>query len=248
MARFRKLTGSLLVFTLVITLLFASLISTEPVNANVTAISLFRRSCGSVNAYANYDGFSEGTIYYYVVFAVDLNNNGVYSEAGEPVKYIRLAPGGPAFVGANLRFKAVPEGSTISVTAYEIDSAGVKVSPQLPPVSYQCTHRPATDRLPSNDGSGAAIGIVAKVSVPALIVYSEPSARSARLGGVGLGQFLNVTARNRRGDWFQVEFQGKLGWIMWVKNVIPLGPYTELPILPNAEQYTPTPLPPTPIP
>jgi hypothetical protein len=74
-------------------------------------------------------------------------------------------------------------------------------------------------------------------------VYAEPSARSTKVGGVGLGQFLNVVARNQRGDWFQVEFQGKLAWIMWVKQVIPLGPYTTLPVVSNYEASAPTPLP-----
>src|SRR5215470_14532602 len=147
MTRFRFLTW----FIVVIALIFVALTETSTAQANVTRLVLTRRTCGTVNAYLTYDGFSEGTPAFYNVVAVDLNGNGVYGEAGEPLQYIKITPGGQSvLVGAQLRFAPVPEGSTISVTAYEVDSAGVPVSKQITPVSYQCKHRPATNTLPEN--------------------------------------------------------------------------------------------------
>src|SRR5258708_13406375 len=96
---------------------------------NVVSVSFYRRSCGVVNAYATYDGFSEGTPAYYVAFAVDLNDNGIFGEAGETVRYIKTFPtGGPVLFGSRLTFKALPEGSTIAVTPYEVDNLVVPLS------------------------------------------------------------------------------------------------------------------------
>jgi hypothetical protein len=193
------------------------------------------------------DGFSEGTPAFYAAFAVDLNNNGIFGEAGEPTRYVKVVPtGGAVLIGSRLTFKALPEGSTIAVTAYEVDNLGVAVSKQIEPVKYICAHRPAIDKIPQNTGNPSPeIQIVAKVSVSALTVYTYPSVKSTPLGGLAQGAYVNVVARNQRGEWFQVQYRGKLGWILWQTQAIPLGPYTNLPVLPNAEDYTPTPMPPT---
>jgi hypothetical protein len=246
MIRFRTAVFVIAAFALI----SMSLIAVSVARANVVSLSLYRRSCGVVNAYATYDGFSEGTPAYYIAFAVDLNDNGIFGEAGETVRYIKTYPTGSAVLfGSRLTFKAVPEGSTIAVTAYEVDNLGVPVSKQLEPVKYVCTHRPATDRLPQNTGNpNPTLQIVAKVSVPALTVYSAPTVKSKPLGGLGQGAYVNVMARNQRGEWFQIQYRGKLGWILWQTQAVPLGPYATLPTLPNAEDYTPTPLPPTAIP
>ncbi|MEP7284465.1 MAG: SH3 domain-containing protein [Chloroflexota bacterium] len=243
MLRFRKMALLVLVMGL-IAILFTS---TQPASANVVALSLTRRSCGVVTAFATYDGFSEGTLTFYVAFAVDINNNGKFGEAGEPIRFVKIVPGGAAeYVGARLVFNPVPEGSTIAVTAYELDSAGVPVSKQLEPVKYQCTHRPAIDTLPQNTGQPEPpVSVVAKVNIDSVIVYSAPSARSTAIGGLGRGALVNAIARNQRGDWIQIEFRGGLGWIMWQKQTLLLGPYTTLPILPNVEIAAATPVPPT---
>jgi hypothetical protein len=239
MTRFRYITW----LFVIVALIFVALAETSTAQANVTRLVLTRRTCGTVNAFLTYDGFSEGTPAFYNVVAVDLNGNGVYGEAGEPTQYIKITPGGQTvLVGAQLRFPALPEGSTISVTAYEVDSAGVPVSKQVSPVSYQCSHRPAISTLPENTGIIIpGVSIVAKVNRAAITVYSEPSASSTPLGGLGRGDTANVLARNQRGDWVQIPFKGQKGWIMWQTQVILFGPYTTLPVLPNAESVTPTP-------
>src|SRR5258708_29877888 len=232
-------------FAVVIALIFVALTGTTTAQANVTRLILTRRTCGTVNAFRTYDAFSEGTPAFYNVVAVDLNGNGVYGEAGEPVQYIKITPGGQTvLVGAQLRFPALPEGSTISVTAYEVDSAGVPVSKQITPVTYQCKHRPATKTLPENtDIVVPDVAVVAKVNRAAITVYSEPTASSTPLGGLGRGDTVNVLAQNQRGDWVQIFFKGQQGWIMWRTQVIMFGPFTTLPVLPNAESFTPTPMP-----
>jgi hypothetical protein len=215
----------------------------KPAQANTAALVLYTRTCGTVDAYAEYDSFSEGNPPFWVVFTVDLNHNGVFGEAGEPSKYSRVFPGGhqTITVGAHLTFPAVPEGSTIAVTAYEVASDGVAVSAQLPPVQYVCAHKPARDPLPPNTGIVLpAVGIVAKITAPSLLVFSQPNAQSTVLGGLANGARVNVSARNDRGDWLQIDFRGATGWIMWQTNAILFGPYADLPVLPNVEN-TPTP-------
>lgn len=209
-----------------------------PAHANVTELVLHTRTCGTVTAFILYDTFSEGTSPFWAAFAVDLNGNGVFGEADEPVRYVRVFPtqGQAEAIGARLTFPAVPEGSTIAVTAYEVDSAGVAVSPQISPVSYQCTHRPAKNPLPPNtDIAVPGVGIVAKIRVTAVTVFDGPSATFRPLGGLGKGTFANVLARNERGDWLQIQFKGQKGWIMWQTQAILFGPYAELPVLPNVE-------------
>ncbi|MCC7447131.1 MAG: SH3 domain-containing protein [Anaerolineae bacterium] len=239
MTRFRLVAG----FALVTMLILSMLLTQIPAQANVTKLVIHRRTCGTVSAWVVYDSFSEGTPPFWAVFAVDLNGNGVYGEADEPLQYVKLAGTGEAQqVGTVLAFKAVPEGSTISVTAYEVDSAGTAVSKQLPPVSYACTHRPALDPQPPNTGIAIpGVGIVAKINVRAITVYSAPNAKSEVLGGLGRGAFVNVRARNQRGDWFQIEFRGQLGWIMWQTQALIFGPYSTLPVTPNVDQPTPIP-------
>jgi hypothetical protein len=243
MKRFRYIVW----FAAILALIFVALEQASPAQANVTRLILTRRSCGAISAYLTYDGFSEGTPAFYNVVAVDLNGNGVYGEPGEPLQYIKITPGGQSvLVGAQLRFAPVPEGSTISVTAYEVDSAGVPVSKQITPVTYQCKHRPATNTLPENsDIAVPAVSVIAKINRNNITVYSEPRASSTPLGGLGRGDEVNLLARNQRGDWVEFYFKGQKGWIMWQTQVIMLGPYMTLPVLPNAESYTPTPQPPT---
>lgn len=214
-------------------ILFPALISTHPASANVFRLILYRRNCESVTAYVVYDSFSVGTRPTYAVFQVDLNGNGVFGEAGEPTTYVRLNEqlAGQSLVSTRLRFKAQKEGTPIAVTAYELDSAGTLVSGQLEPVQYVCANRPVFDRLPANTGIVIpGVGVTAKVNVEAIQVYSAPSADSTLLGGLARGQQVNVTARNRRGDWVKIEFQGGAGWLMWQTQVLLLGPYQELPI------------------
>ena len=235
MRRFRTLAW----FTSIIVLVVGTLLAVVPMPAyaNVTALVLHTRTCGTVTAFLRYDSFSEGAPPFYAVFAVDLNNNGVFGEASEPIRYTRVAPsGGPGLVGGRMAFRALPEGSSIAVTAYEIDSVGVQVSRQIEPVRYTCAHRPAKDPLPPNTGIPIpGVGVVAKVRIAALTVYSGPSAFTTPIGGLGRGAFVNVVARNQRGDWVQVEFKGGLGWVMWQTQAILFGPYSTLPVLPNYE-------------
>jgi hypothetical protein len=235
MRRFRTLAWFTPIIVLVVGLLLA--FAPMPAHANVNALVLHTRSCGTVTAYIAYDSFSEGGAPFFAVFAVDLNNNNVFGEAGEPIRYVRVSPtGDPQLVGARLAFRALPEGSSIAVTAYEIDSVGVAVSRQIEPVRYVCTHRPAKNPLPPNTGIPIpGVGVVAKVRIPAVTVFSGPSAYTAALGGLGKGALVNVLARNQRGDWIEVDFRGQLGWIMWQTQVILFGPYSTLPVLPNFE-------------
>jgi hypothetical protein len=235
MRRFRTLAWFRPIIVLIVVLLLA--LAPMPVYANVNALVLYTRTCGTVTAYISYDSFSEGSAPFWAAFVVDLNNNNVFGEAGEPIRYVRVVPTGePQFVGARLAFRPLPEGSSIAVTAYEIDSAGVQVSRQIEPVRYDCAHRPAKNPLPPNTGIPIpGVGVVAKVMIPAITVFSGASAYTAPLGGLGRGAMVNVVARNTRGDWVQVEFKGQLGWIMWIRQAILFGPYSTLPVLPNFE-------------
>jgi hypothetical protein len=230
---------------LVTALILSMVVGVTPARANVTALVLHRRTCGTVDAYVTYDSFSEGNPPYFAAFAVDLNNNGVFGEAGEPIRYIRLGNTGESqLVGAHIVFTPLPEGSTIAVTAYEVDSAGGAVSPQVAPVAYQCTHRPATNPLPPNTGIDVPdVAIVARIGAVAVTVYDGPSVKANPLGGLGRGALVNVVARNERGDWLQIEYKGQLGWFMWQRQATLLGLYSTLPVLPNVEDWTPTPAP-----
>jgi len=235
MRRFRSLAWfrPLIVLVVGLLLVFAPM----SVYANVNALVLHTRTCGTVTAYIRYDSFSEGTAPFFAAFVVDLNNNNVFSEANEPIRYVKIFPTGePSLVGTRLAFRPLPEGSSIAVTAYEIDAAGVQVSRQIEPVRYECAHRPAKNPLPPNTGIPIpGVGVVAKVMVPAVTVFSGASAYTASLGGLGQGALVNVVARNKRGDWVQVEYKGQLGWIMWIRQAILFGPYSTLPVLPNFE-------------
>ncbi|HVO41446.1 MAG TPA: SH3 domain-containing protein [Aggregatilineales bacterium] len=228
----------LLIAAAVLVTLTGVLLKGEPARANVDAIVLVTRTCGTVDAFVTYDTFSEGNPPFWAVFTVDLNGNGVFGDSGEPSKYVRVIPGSgqSTVVGAHLTFRPLPEGSTIAVTVYEVDSSGVAVSGQLPPVEYVCAHKPARNPLPPNTGIVLPqVGIVAKIIAPALQVHEAPNAQSAVIGGLPNAALVDVNARNERGDWLQISFRGGTGWIMWETNAILLGPYADLPVLPNVE-------------
>ncbi len=218
-------------------LILSMVVGVTPASANVTALVLHRRTCGTLVAYLTYDSFSEGNPPYYAAFAVDLNGNGVFGEAGEPIRYVPLSStGGAQLIGAHMAFTPLHEGSTIAVTAYEVDSAGGAVSPQIAPVAYQCAHRPATNPLPPNTGIDVPdVAIVARIGAVAVTVYDGASVKASPLGGLGRGALVNVVARNRRGDWLQIEYKGQLGWFMWQRQATLLGMYSTLPVLPNFE-------------
>lgn len=214
-------------------LMLPVMLNAAPASANVTRLVLHRRTCQNVTAYAVYDGFSGGVPPFYAVFAADLNGNGVFGEPGEPVTYVRVNSTieEPSTVGTRLTFRALPEGSTISVTAYEVDNAGNLVSAQLEPVSYECTHRPALDPLPANTGITApTVAVTARILVESVRVYSGPSGDSMILGALGRNAIANVTARNARGDWVRIDFQGGAGWIMWQTQAALIGPSARLPV------------------
>lgn len=215
---------------LVLPLLFVA----QPVRANVSNLVLHRRTCGAVTAYAVYDSFSEGDDPFYAVFAADLNGNGVFGEVNEPTQYVRVINdgGGSVLVNARLRFRAVPEGTTIAVTAYEVDNSGNLVSGQLGPVSFECTNRPALDPIPPNTGIVIpGVGVVARIFAESVKVYDAPSADATLMGALGLGQEVNVKARNERGDWVQIEFGGGTAWIMWQTQARLVGPFASLPVI-----------------
>ncbi len=222
-----------LTLTLLVTML-SLFAATRPASANVTSLVLGSRSCGAITAYVRYDAYSEGNPPFYAVFSADLNGNGVYGEAGEPIQYVLVGPGGTAgFVRGTLTFPAVPEGSTIAVTAYEIDSDGTLVSAQLPAVSYTCSHRPATNLYPPNTGlTIPGVGISVKVTATSLLVYSKPYGTDTDvITGLSQGAILNVLGRNQRGDWLEVQLSGQTGWVMWVTKSILFGPYRQLPVV-----------------
>jgi len=218
---------------LIVAIVLATFVAVQHVSADISALVLGSRSCGSVTAYVQYDAFSEGNPPFYAVFAADLNADGVFGEAGEPLEYILIGPGGtPGYIRGQLAFPALPEGSVIAVTAYEIDSAGTIVSPQLTAVRYTCTHRPATDLYPPNTAPVVPnLGVSAKITVYSVSVYDAPSAADGNLiGGLPIGAIVNVIGRNSRGDWVEVQFGGGVGWIMWETNAILFGPYQQLPV------------------
>lgn len=234
MRRFRSSWRRLMIAAVL--LLALNLLTTAvPARANVDALRLHRRSCGSVTTSAIYDSFSEGTPPFFAVFVADLDNDGVFGRANEPTQYVLLSEEpGARTVGTRLNFPALPEGSIISVTAYEVDAAGKRISKQLEPVTYRCAHKPALEPIDANtDIDEPGVGIVAKVNVEALLVYNGPSVQSGVLGGLARGTPVDVLGRNGRGDWLQIVFGGKTGWVMWQKQMILFGPYTQLAVLAN---------------
>jgi hypothetical protein len=208
-----------------------------PAEANVSSLTVHRRSCGSLTAYAVYDSFSEGQGPFFAGFTADLNGNGIYGEAGEPTSYVRVLTGGGQAVKINttLRFAPAAEGSTISVTVYEVDAVGTYISAPVAAVSYQCAHRPATDPLPSNANNAPQIAITARVAAGAVQVYSGASVKSTLLGGLPRGARVTVTAINQRGDWIQINFKGQTAWFMWKNKAVLIGPFSLLQVLPNFE-------------
>ncbi|HRE48879.1 MAG TPA: hypothetical protein PLD47_14225 [Aggregatilineales bacterium] len=203
-----------------------------PAQANIASLTLHRRSCNVVSVYLAYDGFAGGgSAPYYAVFAADLDGNGVFGETGEPKVFKQVKRNGqPLLVNARLYFKA-REGSTIAVTAYEIDSTGTYSSGQLAPVSYECTNRPVLSPLPADTTLRIpGVAVTAKIILEKVDLYSEPTTESIFLGGVGIGQVFDVRALNTRGDWALIDVGGgKQGWIMWQYQAYLLGPYQSLP-------------------
>src|SRR5262245_21992299 len=88
--------GILAIFAIAIVI--SALASSSPVQANVTGLVLYRRSCGLVTVFTVYDGFSEGNPPFFVVFAVDLNGNGNFGEASEPIMYRQAGAAGSSSV------------------------------------------------------------------------------------------------------------------------------------------------------
>jgi len=214
-------------------LALASGIFAHCARADISQLQLGQRSCGSVTAYVQYDSFSEGNPPFYAVFTTDLNNSGIFGESNDPIVYVLVGPGGsPGTVSATINFPAVPEGSPIAVTAYEIDSAGAYVSQQLPPVSYVCTHRPAVALASASPSAPVPqVAITIKITAYAVQVYDQPSAGGNIIGGLPHSAIVNVIGRNSRGDWVKVQYGGTTGWIMWVTNSILFGPYQQLPVV-----------------
>lgn len=214
------------------------LVAVQPARANVSQLVLHRRTCEAVTAFVTYDSYSVGVSPFFVVFQADLNNNGAYGEAGEPTLYVQVTPGrGESIdVGARLTFNALDEGSTISVTAYEVDSAGRQISAPLTPISYPCTNRPVLTRLPSTPPPTTANAVVtAQITDASVNVYSGPSVTSTLIGGLAKGMVVNVTGRNARGDWAQIQFEGGTGWFMWNTSAFLWGPYQKLPVIADAQ-------------
>ncbi len=205
----------------------------RPASADVSTLVLGSRTCATITAYVLYDSFSEGTPPFYAAFSADLNGNGVFGEAGEPTSYVLVGPGGTAgYIKGVLTFPAVPAGTTIAVTAYEVDSNGTIVSAQLPAVRYTCTHRPATNLYPPNTGLAIpGVGITIKITANPVTVYDAPSNTGNAINGLASGTILNVIGRNQHGDWLQVQLGSSTGWIMWVTNGILFGPYRQLPVV-----------------
>ncbi len=213
-------------------LLASVLLSTSSADANIASLTVHRRTCSQATAFVNYDGFSGGTAPYYIAFTVDLNNNGIFGEVGEPTLFAEVSgSGSPLVIGRRLTFRNQPEGSFIAVTAYEVDSEGFFVGGPLQPVRYSCTNRPALNATASNTGTIPQIAVVGRVFVNRVEVYSEPSAASSLIGGLGLGQQVDVLARNARNDWVQIRFNGGTGWIMWQTQARLSGAFSQLPVV-----------------
>jgi len=213
-------------------LLLPALLSAAPAQANIFSLSVHRRTCSQATAFVNYDGFSGGSAPFYIAFTVDLNNNGVFGEVGEPTLFAEVTGNGsPLVIGRRLSFPTQREGTFIAVTAYEVDSAGFFVGGPLEPVRYSCTNRPALNATASNTGVQPQIAVVARVFVNRVEVYSAPSAASTLIGGLGLGQQVDVLARNVRNDWVQIRFGGGTGWIMWQTQARLSGAFSQLPVV-----------------
>jgi hypothetical protein len=209
-----------------------------PAKAEITKLTLHRRSCASVSARVNYDGFAEGTAPYYVAFGVDTNGNGVFGEPNEALVYSRIRGnvGSSLQVAARVNFKAVPEGTTIAVVAYTVDSVGNPLSPQLGPISYECSQRPDLDPLPAEQSQvDPSPAVVASILSESVEVHEGAAASTKVIGGLGKGQRVPVIALNVRGDWALIEVNGTQGWILWRSNAYLFGARAKLPRLPNYE-------------
>lgn len=67
---------------------------------------------------------------------------------------------------------------------------------------------------------GAISGVVAQALVR-LNIRAQPTSESERLGQLGIGDVAAVTGRNAAGDWYQVNFNGVVGWVAveWTRIV-----------------------------
>lgn len=211
-------------------------VAAAPAQATTTALTIHTRSCAYVTAYADYDGYSQGTAPFYAAFTVDLDNDGIFGEPGEPTNFVTLTEGGttPIQASTRLRFRALKQGAPISVTVYETDAEGVLVNGPEEAVQYVCRNRPDTAPLQGNTGGATPnVAVVARVFVESIPVYAEPDASSKLLGGVGRDQAFFVQGRNSRGDFVKIDFPGGSGWIMWQTQARLLGPWATAPILEN---------------
>lgn len=207
---------------------------TVPASANVTTLVLGRRTCETVTAYVLYDSYSAGSPVFLAGFAVDLNGNGVYGEpeASEKTVFSKTGPNGAAgFIKGQLKFPAVPEGTVISVTGYEIDSSGRTISRQLSPVSYTCTNRPQTNQIPASAPYTVPnVAVSARVTVsPRVPIFDAPNGKN-EIGGLATGAAVTAIGRNSRGDWLQIVFGDGTAWLMWNTNALVFGPYKSLPV------------------
>lgn len=232
------LTRARVCLVLALLLVVMAFATPAPADAAISKLTLHRRSCASVTAYVNYDGFAEGQSPYYVAFGVDTNNNGIFGEPGEALSYSRIKGnvGSSLQVAARVRFTPVREGTTVSVIAYEVDEKGNQLWPQLGAVSYNCTQRPSLDALPAeNSQVEASPAVVAAIRSLSVQVHAGPSVKTTVIGGLGQGQRVVVVALNVRGDWALIEVNGVQGWILWRTNAYLFGAWQNLPRQPNFE-------------
>jgi hypothetical protein len=221
---------------IVIALVVIGLNTPSPASANVNTLIVGRRTCETATAYVLYDGFSAGHPVYLAAFTVDLDGDGVYgeAEAGERTIFTNLGAGSSpsGYVKGVLKFSAVPEGTKISISAYEVDSNGRTVSRQLPAVSYTCTNRPQTKQIPADVPFVIpAVAVTARVTAETLSIYDSPKGTESKIvGGLAQGAIVTAIGRNSRGDWLQIAFGSGTAWIMWNTNAIVFGPYKSLPV------------------
>jgi hypothetical protein len=134
-------------------------------------------------------------------------------------------------VRGQIKFAAVPEGTVISVTGYEIDSGGRIISAQLPAVSYACTNRPQTRQIPATAPFIIpAVAVSARVTFsPRIPIFAAPDGKT-EIGGLATGATVTAIGRNSRGDWLEIIFGDRTARMMWRTNAIVLGPYRSLPV------------------
>lgn len=204
----------------------------HPAQAAVSKLTLYRRSCAAVYAQVTWDSFIQGQAPFKVGFAADLNGDGIYGAAGEPNVTTPVLTGGNVGIriGSRLVFPALAEGSTVSVTAYDVDNNGVRRSGYLSPITYTCSQRPELADLRVDNPS-----VVPQVASQLFLfttstqVYTQPLPTAKVLGGLAKGQSAEVVALNERGDWAKIRFGDGFGWVLWRTNALMNGAFAELP-------------------